>query len=64
MEHNIEADIEKLTNTSIPFNTPLIEALTNSIQAGATDIKVEFDVEFTPTKSYPVINGYKITDNC
>ena len=56
-------DIIRNIGKNIKFNQPLYEAIVNSLEAGATDIKVEFQHDNPIPGVIPKITGFTIEDN-
>ena len=56
-------DIIRNLGKNIKFNQPLYEAIVNSLEAGATDINVEFQHDEPMKGVTPKITGFVITDN-
>lgn len=58
---NIENYVKRLKD--IDFLQPLFEAIVNSLDADATNIKVKFDTEFDEDKKVNFVTGFSITDD-
>lgn len=56
-------DIIRNIGKNIKFNQPLFEAIVNSLEAGATDIMVEFQHDEPMKGVIPKITGFTISDN-
>lgn len=56
-------DIIRNIGKNIKFNQPLYEAIVNSLEAGATEIVVEFQHDDPMKGVTPKITGFTITDN-
>ncbi|QMS85275.1 ATP-binding protein [Candidatus Xianfuyuplasma coldseepsis] len=63
MKVNLQKAVNVLSNRKINFLQPLYETIVNSIEAGASDIKVIFDIEKTLDHTPNLVNSYTVIDN-
>ena len=64
MRTDTRAAVENFNKKQIPFLYPLYESITNSLEANATEITVDFDTFTQVTNPNDIrINGFTVTDN-
>lgn len=63
MKINLKRAVENLSKKELKFLQPMYEAITNSLEAGATKIEVNITTDVALDGITPKINGYSVIDN-